>query len=66
MNEENLQKELANFTVSLENMSEEESLPAFVREWTETFGQVSRQNEYPAILSAFITLFTGLANSQFV
>ena len=56
MNEENLQKELANFTVSLENMSEEESLPAYVREWTETFGQVSRQNEYPAILAAFTLL----------
>jgi hypothetical protein len=34
----------------------EERLPISVLEWTNTFGQVSRYNEYPAILSYFCLL----------
>ena len=40
----------------IDEMQESERLPRAVVEWTNTFGEISRYNEYPAILAYFCLL----------
>ena len=47
---------LANYTINFAEITDEEKLPELVNTWTETFGQVSRYNEFPAILAFFTML----------
>ena len=47
---------LANYTIDFDNIKGEEQLPELVLTWTEQFGQVSRQNEFPAVLAYFTVL----------
>ena len=47
---------LANYTINFSEITDEEKLPELVNTWTDTFSQVSRQNEFPAILAYFTML----------
>ena len=47
---------LAEYTIDFNNMEGDEELPELVKTWTDTFGQVSKQNEFPAILAYFTML----------
>ena len=47
---------LANYTIDFDNIKGEEQLPELVLTWTKQFGQVSRQNEFPAVLAYFTVL----------
>ena len=49
-------EDLANYTIDFNTIEDEEKLPELVRTWTDTFGKVSRQNEFPAILAYFTML----------
>ena len=49
----NEQVDLSEYTVNWTDVSDQEKLPELVNTWTETFGQVSRYNEFPAILAVF-------------
>ena len=53
MNDE--QQDLSEYSVDLADISDQEKLPELVQTWTKTFGQVSRHNEFPAIL-AYLTM----------
>ena len=52
----NEQVDLSEYTVNWTDVSDQEKLPELVNTWTETFGQVSRYNEFPAILAFFTML----------
>ena len=51
-----MNEDLTKFTIDFDNIEADERLPKLVETWTETFGQVSRHNEFPAILSYFTML----------
>ena len=42
--------------IDFDKIKGQEELPKLVKTWTETFGQVSRYNEFPAILAYFTML----------
>lgn len=50
------QQDLSEFFVDMGDISEQEKMPELVLTWTEVFGQVSRHNEFPAILAYFTML----------
>ena len=52
----NEQVDLSEYTANWTDVSDQEKLPELVNTWTETFGQVSRYNEFPAILAFFTML----------
>lgn len=47
---------LAEYTINFDDITGDEELPELVKTWTDTFGQVSRENEFPAILAYFTML----------
>jgi len=47
---------LAEYTINFNDIEGDEELPELVKTWQNTFSQVSRQNEFPAILAFFTML----------
>ncbi len=41
------------YEIDITDVPTDERLPSLIREWTKTFGEVSRHNEFPAILAYF-------------